>query len=168
MGVVGKLSTWMDTVEVLGAHTPLLIFHCNTLVPEASAVTGLVAKVSVVILPLPKSTDQVPTPMAGAFAFNRVVGELMHKVCCDPALAVVGNASLVTVTASVDVGQTPLTTVHKKVLVPVAMLRSEEVAEFRVTIVANPPISDQDPVPTVGKVPVKALPALQITWSLPP
>jgi len=70
----------MDIVDVLGAHTPLLIYHCNIFVADASAVIGLVVKVSVVILPIPKSTDQVSIPTVCKLPFNSVVGELMHRV----------------------------------------------------------------------------------------
>jgi len=46
-------------------HPPLLIVHCNTLVPVPKAVTVVTATKEFVIVPWPKTTDQLPMPNVG-------------------------------------------------------------------------------------------------------
>ena len=66
-------------------------------------------------------------------------------------MAVVGNSSLVTMTSSVEVAQTPLMIDHLNVtLVPAATLVTVVVDEVGVVIVALPLMIDHTPLPIVG------------------
>ncbi len=80
VAVVGKLSTCILMVEEFVPQPPPLIVHCKTLTPMPNPVTGLVASVGVVMVPVPDINDQVPAPLVGVFAAKTVVGVLTHKV----------------------------------------------------------------------------------------
>ena len=64
-------------VEQVPAAT---IVQANTLLPTPSPVTSDVADKELVMLAVPDTTDQVPTPLVGVFPANTVVGLEIHKV----------------------------------------------------------------------------------------
>ncbi len=87
---VGALSTCMVRLEVL-KHPPFTSFHCSTFDPTLKLVTEVVLDPGAVIVPLPVTTDQTPTPSVGGLAASIVVGELIHKVWLAPANEVPGT-----------------------------------------------------------------------------
>lgn len=58
---------------VEAGHTPFAIVHSKILFPVASVVTPDEFNVDVVTDEPPKTTDHVPVPVIGIFAFNVVV-----------------------------------------------------------------------------------------------
>ena len=67
----------MLKVEVLEVHPPLETDHCRMLVPAATEVTGLLAKVGEEMVTLPVITDQVPIPSVGTRADRVLLVEQM-------------------------------------------------------------------------------------------
>jgi hypothetical protein len=143
----------MLSVEVLGAQTPLLIFHCNIIVPELRLVTPDVGKVELLIAPTPESTDQLPTPTIAMLPFNTVVGVPIQIVCEGPAKDTVGRLSTWMVMVELRAGQTPFLIFQLRVLVPKASPPTEVEAEIGETMAPIPPINDQVPVPDKGVLP---------------
>ena len=68
-------------VELVNGHAPLLVMlHCNTFVPNATADNVVVGLLTLAMVAAPTITDQVPTPLVGVFAASVVVGFNTHKV----------------------------------------------------------------------------------------
>ena len=65
---------------VKGQAPPLVILHCKTFVPSATAVSVVVGLFTLVIFAEPEITDQVPTPLVGVFPANVVVGFKIQRV----------------------------------------------------------------------------------------
>jgi hypothetical protein len=62
-------------VELVNGHAPLLVMlHCNTFVPNATADKVVVGLLIFPIVAAPDITNQVPTPLVGVFAAKVVVG----------------------------------------------------------------------------------------------
>ncbi len=101
-------------------HVPFVIVHRRvTLAPAVSPVTVLPAEEgAVTTAPFAAPTTlQAPVPTSGALA-TRVKLAALHSSWSAPAVAVVGNASLVSTTSS-KVEHVPLAIVHLSVtLVP--------------------------------------------------
>ena len=71
----------MVIVELVLEQVPAAtIVHCKTLLPTARPVTADVADNELVIVAVPDTTDQVPTPLVGVLPANTVVGLEIHKV----------------------------------------------------------------------------------------
>ena len=67
-------------VELFVPQAPPAIVHLNIFTPSAKPVTLLVARVGVVITPVPETSDHVPTPLVGVLPANTVVGLLIQIV----------------------------------------------------------------------------------------
>ena len=126
--------------------------HWKTFVPVEIPVTPLVGELGVVITPVPETKVQTPFPITGVLPDKVAVPAQI--VCVKPALDTVGNGSLITVTLTVDEGQTPLVILHWYISVPT------EIPETDVVLVKNelgepvPETTDQLPVPIAGTLPV--------------
>ena len=120
--------------------------------PAATPVTVEVGEFTLVIVPLPLITDQVPVPTTGVFP-ARVKVELAHWLISVPAFALVGVARLVITTSSVTAVHTPLDIVHLNVaLLPAARPVTELVAELILAIDTAPLTMLHVPVPVVAGV----------------
>ena len=79
--MLGAGSTKIVMVETVCGQAPLfVIVHCNTFVPKPTAVSDVVGLLTLPIVALPKTTDQVPTPLVGVFAAKVVVGFNIQSV----------------------------------------------------------------------------------------
>jgi len=76
----GCRSTWIWTVEVLGAQTPLVTLHCRVLVPEVKPEILVVGEALLPSMPPPDKTDQVPVPSVGEIAARFTLAELIQMV----------------------------------------------------------------------------------------
>ena len=114
--ISGNASLITITVEVAEAQTPFETVHKKAFVPGLKAVTCDEGLLTLVTFPVPVITDQTPLPTVGLVAAK--VAVTVQTDCVIPAKDE-GIALLITVTADVDVGQTPFETVHKKEFVPV-------------------------------------------------
>jgi hypothetical protein len=72
LDTVGKSSTSILIVLVVGGHTPFDILHSKTFIPNPNPVIVELGLVGLVIIPLPLISDQVPIPIAGEFPANVV------------------------------------------------------------------------------------------------
>jgi hypothetical protein len=145
----GISSRLIVTVDVAGGQTPFVTVHKKVLVPLDKAfteVTGLLAELT---LEAPEITDQEPVPAVGEIAAK--VAEAEQTVWLFPALAL-GSASRTRATVEVLGGQTPLLTLHSKMVVPVPNEVTEVEGLFAAPILPLPDIRDQLPVPTEGAV----------------
>lgn len=68
---------------------------------------------------------------------------------------------------SFEAMQVPFDMVHTNEFVPAVKPVIAEVAELVVVTVADPAITDHNPVPTVGVLAVKVAVVLQVFWSTP-
>jgi hypothetical protein len=66
--ILGLESWLIITEEELTGQTPLLIFHCNILLPIDKPVTKEFDKVGVITELVPDNTVHKPKPMVGVFA----------------------------------------------------------------------------------------------------
>ena len=82
-------------------------------------------------------------------------------------MAVVGTASLVIITSSVDIAHTPFVIVHLKVFAPTPKPVMPDVGEDGVVIVPVPVIKVHAPVPINGVFPARDVLSRQIVWSGP-
>ncbi len=73
--IVGGMFRIIATVEIDGAQIPLLIVHCNTLVPVAIKNNNEVGDVGVTINADPETTVQLPVPTVGKFAARTLEAE---------------------------------------------------------------------------------------------
>jgi len=115
-------------------------------------------------LPAPEITDQLPLPMDGLMALK--VADVLHRVWLTPASAP-GGRSLVMVTAAVAVGQLPLSTVHKKILLPGFSEVTCDEALLTELMLPPPESADHVPVPEPGAIAERVAEAAQMVWLLP-
>ena len=129
------------TVDV-DVQVPFVIVHLST-AGLVVTITVLVGEFILAIVAAPLTTDHAPvSPEPAAFAAS--VNELLlHFVCEDPALAVVGTL-LVNVTVDVD-EQLPFVIVHLNTA-GLEVTVTELVLEFTLEIVAAPLTTDHVPV----------------------
>ena len=153
--------------KVVG-HVPLPTVQRNVaLVPAATPVIVVVADVLLVITALPLCTVHTPLPTNGTVAFIVKVLVLHWSMRATPASAVLGVASLVRLTSSNVLPQTPLLIVQRTTVVavtPVIVL----VGEDGVVTVPVPLWIVHAPVPGAAALPanVKLL-VLHKFWSGP-
>jgi len=162
---VGKASTLITTVSREGGHEPLLMVHTKTLLPTDKPVTVDVEELEVVTVPVPEMSAHKAVPTDGVFAEK--TDELEQIDWSVPALAIVGGASALIVTVSVEAGQEPLTMVHTNLLFPMARPVTEEVGELMEVMVPPPETSDHVPVPFTAIFPLRVAEVEQTDWSCP-
>jgi hypothetical protein len=157
----------ITTSSVEEGQTPLVTVHLKVVVPTGRLVTPDVGEAGVVTTAvLPPSTDHAPEPTAGVFPASVVV--VAHTALSPPAAAVVGTASLVMTTSSLEAGQVPFVIVHLKVVVPIGRFVTPEVGEEGVLTTATlPPSTDHAPEPTAGVLPDKVVVLAQTALSPP-
>lgn len=107
---VAKVLIVATTVSVVGTQVPFEIVHTNTLTPTLTPVIEDVGDVGLVIVPLPETIVHKPVPTIGVLPFS--VADDAQIIKSEPALAIVGNASTLIVTVSLDERHTPLEMVH--------------------------------------------------------
>jgi len=108
-----------------------------------------------VILAVPDTTDQVPTPLVGVFPANTVVGLEIHKVWFGPATAILAAGSTWMVIVELVVEQVPAATIiHCNTLLPTPRPVTADVADNELVILAVPDTTDQVPTPLVGVFPL--------------
>ncbi|HEY6190913.1 MAG TPA: hypothetical protein VI215_01155 [Bacteroidota bacterium] len=151
--VVGDASRVTVTLSLEGGHDPLVTVQTKVFVPTDRPVTPEVGSAGVVTLPVPASTVHAPVPTEGVLPARVAVVE--QTVSSGPALAVVGGASLVMTTVSLDAGQLALLTVQTKVLTPTERAVTPDVGSPGVVTLAPPTITVHAPVPTVGEFPAR-------------
>lgn len=75
VATLGAGSTIIVIVALVNGQAPLLvILHCNTFVPNPTAVKVVVGLLGFEITAVPLITDQVPTPEVGVLPASVVVG----------------------------------------------------------------------------------------------
>src|SRR5690606_15320167 len=94
------------------------------------------------------STSHAPVPVTGIFAFRWILSLQTEKG--SPASATVGKLSRTICTDDVETGQTPLTTVQIKVLLPVPSAFTAVLLECGLLMDAGEERTDQLPVPAEG------------------
>ena len=120
------------------------------LAPAVKLLTADVAEVVVVTNAVPAITLHDPDPIVAVFALS-ALDVVLHNVWSVPAAAVVGNASTIIATSSVDAGQKPLLIVHRNVAVlPMLIPVTPDVLSVAVVTVAVPLITLHAPTPTVA------------------
>ena len=153
-------------VSLDGGHDALLIVHTNVLAPGVSPVTPDAGLFGVVTEAPPAITLHIPVPTAGVFP-ARVAVATAHTPWSVPALAVVGDASRVIVTVSLDDVHPGLPIVQTNVFAPTERPVTPEVGLPAVVTDAVPAITVQAPVPTVGVFPASDEVGEQTVWSGP-
>ena len=92
--MLGAGSTMIVMVALVkGQAPPLVILHCRTFVPSATAVSVVVGLFTLVIFAERGITDQVATPDVGVLPASVVVGFKTHNVWFGPANAILGAGS---------------------------------------------------------------------------
>ena len=163
--IVGIASTLISTSSTDAGQDPLVIVHWNVFVPIPNPVTGEVAEVGVVIVPLPETSVQIPEPIVGMFPFNKE--NEAQIVESNPALAIVIDGFTINETVSEEVGHVPFEIVHTKVFSPVLIPVIEEVGEVGVVIIPLPVTTVQLPIPIPGILPFKEEDEKQMIESIP-
>ncbi len=160
---------FVSTTSSVEEQVPLVVVQRKVAVlPAVMPVTPEVGEVGVVMVAVPLTTVQRPEPRLGVLPASVKVLVLQFSWLL-PASAVVGCASLVNTTSSVETGQLPLAIVQRNVaLVPSGTPVTPEVAEEGVVIVAVPLTTIHVPVPVVGTFPASVNePLLHCAWSGP-
>src|SRR5688572_5369134 len=105
--------TWSEEA----GHEPLVMVHWKVFVPTLNPETVEVGKVGEVIVPVPATSVQSPVPAVGVLPV-KVAVKVLQRFWSAPALEVVGSASTMMLTWSVEGGHEPLVMVHWNVFVP--------------------------------------------------
>jgi len=141
----------MVIVSLEVVQTPFEMAHSScALAPMTSPVTPEVADEGVVTVAVPEITVHVPLPVAGAFP-AKVAIVTLHKFWSGPAAEVVGDASTLITTSSVEEGQTPLEIVQRKVVEPpIVKPLAVDVGSATTSATPLPKTVDHEPMPVVG------------------
>lgn len=94
--IVGIAETTIAIVEVEAGEQPDVIAHCTMVVPMPNPVIVVEGEFGELIVPLPETTLQVPTPTAGVLPVIVVLPEFTQIVCEGPAFETVGGGFLIT------------------------------------------------------------------------
>src|ERR1051325_3976428 len=163
--LVGASSRVITTVSLDEGQLALVIVQTNALAPTESPVTPEVGSPGVVTLALPVITVHTPVPTDAVLPARAVFVE--QTVSSGPAFALVGDASRVITTVSVDEGQLALLIVQTNVFAPTERPVTAEVGLPGVVTLALPAITVHTPVPTVGALLARAAVVEQTVWSGP-
>jgi hypothetical protein len=155
----------ITTVSVDEGQLALLIVQTNVFAPTERPVTAEVGLPGVVTLALPAITVHTPVPTVGALLARAAVVE--QTVWSGPALAVVGAASRVMTTVSLDEGQLAFVIVQTNVLVPTERPVTPDVGSPALVTFALPAITVHAPVPTDGVLPARVVDVEQTVSSGP-
>src|ERR1043166_7129354 len=120
------------TVSFEGAQEPFPTVQTNSLTPTERPVTPDAGSPGAVIVAVPATTLHRPVPTVGALAARVTV--VAQTVWSTPAFAVVGGASRVTTTVSLDGGQLALLIVQTIVLAPTLRFVTPDVEIGRANI----------------------------------
>ena len=114
---VGNSYTVITTSSEEPVHEPFEIVHLIvTEDPITSPVTLEAGDEGVVIVAVPETTDHIPVPAVGVFP-ARMVAVVSQRSISVPALAVVGNSSVVITISSVELAHAPFEMAHLKITV---------------------------------------------------
>lgn len=124
----------------------------KTLVPRDKLPTVVLGLLTLVTVPEPTITDQLPVPekAAGAFAASVAVGTLIQIVCVTPAVDVVAILSTRMLIVELVVAHIPFVMLHLKTLIPAEIALTAVLLASVLLIVAAPLTSDQLPAPLLG------------------
>jgi hypothetical protein len=136
-----------------------VIVQTNVFAPKDNPVTPDVGLAGDVTDALPAMTVQSPVPTVGVFPASVVAEPQTPK--SGPALAVVGDSSLVMFTVSLVVVQTPLLIIHSNEFSPTLSPVTPEAGSPGVVTDAPPAIVVHVPVPTAGVFPASVVVAEQ-------
>ena len=153
LAAVGTASLFIITSSVDIAQTPFVIVQRKVFAPTPKPVIPEVGDDGVVIVPVPVINVHAPVPIIGEFPAKVAVVE--QTVWSGPALDVVGTASLLIITSSVDIAHTPFVIVQRNVFAPTPKPVMPEVGDVGVVIVPVPVINVQAPVPIAGIFPAR-------------
>ena len=148
---MGAASRVITTVSLDEGQLALLTVQTNVLTPTERLVTPDVGSPGVVTFALPAITVHAPVPTDGVLP-ARVV-DVEQTVSSGPAVAVVGEASRVTTTVSLDGGQLALLIVQTNVLAPTLRFVTPEPGSVTVVTLPVPVSTVHAPVPTVAVLP---------------
>ena len=145
-------STWMVIVlDVLEQVPALVMFHCNTFVPNVKPVTVLVGLLVFVIVAPPLTTDHVPVPVVGVLAAKVVEFVVIQIVWLGPALAILVAGSTCMVIVELVLEQVPAEVMlHCNTFMPNDKPLTVVLGEVDDVNTAEPDTTDQVPVPVVG------------------
>ena len=141
----------MVTSSEDGVHVPFDIVHLKIFIPFASAVAVDEGFEGLVIVPEPLIKVHVPVPVPEEAVSPESITLVPQTVWSDPALAVVGKLSEVTVISSIVGVHVPFEMVHLNVFVPLLKPVIEVVGLTEFVNIPLPLIRDQAPVPADGK-----------------
>lgn len=96
---------------LLDVQMPLVMLHCNTVLPTESAEMVALPCVKLERLPLPERKVHTPVPTPGILPERTVLLLVMHNIWSGPTVAVVGALRTVMVMLEVD-RQLPLLNRH--------------------------------------------------------
>src|ERR1051326_5954585 len=165
LAVVGEASRVITTVSLDGGQLALLIVQTNAFTPTERAVTPEVGSPDVVTIAFPVMTVHAPVPTNAVLPAREVVVE--QTVSSGPALAVVGAASRVMTTVSLDEGQLAFVIVQTNALAPTESPVTPEVGSPGVVTFALPVITVHTPVPTDAALPARVVVVEQTVSSGP-
>jgi hypothetical protein len=145
------------------AQAPFEIVHRKVDVPAVKPVIPEEGEDGVVIFPLPEIFVHVPVPTVGVFPAN--VAELEQMLWSVPASATVGKSSTEIITSLAEV-QFPFVIVHRSVdVLPIVRPVTPDAGSVLSVILAEPEITDQEPLPTPGLLAAKVeVVVLQRFW----
>src|SRR5260221_435242 len=146
--VVGDASRVIVTLSFDGGHDPLVTVQTKVFAPTERPVTPEVGSPGVVTFAVPVITIHAPVPTVGVLPAREAVVE--QTVSSGPAFAVVGGASRVITTVSLEGGQLALLTVQMNEFAPTLRLVTPEDGSPGVVTLADPASTVHAPVPTVG------------------
>ena len=133
------------------------------MVPVVTAVKALEASDGVPIIPAPPDkTTQLVSPEVGVVADNTVVAELIHSVWLLPVTAKGPCGSTTIATVDRFEPHEPFVTVHCRILIPELKAETLLLNELIFPNVADPCVTDHDPIPAVGGVAANIVVALLI------
>lgn len=125
--------------------------HAKTFAPNPKPIIDVVGESEFVIVPLPDTIVQAPTPTIALLAAIVVVLEEIQSVCVDPAFAKVGVSFTIIATVEDEDAQGEFEMVHAKTFVPNPKPVTPVFGKDGFIIVPLPETNVHIPVPTVAE-----------------